>query len=116
MPLATLNVASPRQSPVVPLGHVSPGMRQLRGDSTPQYWANDSSSSYFKGSYIQEHPYDTDGGGSASNNNKSRNVRRSGPLDYSSGRKAEHTEGSSSTGISPLPRFAVSRSGPLMHK
>ncbi|CAI0401810.1 unnamed protein product [Linum tenue] len=120
MPLAMVNTASPRQSPAVSLGHASPGIRQLRGDSTPQYGVSDSSSSYFRGSYSQEHPYDTNGGGSVrsrnSDDNKSRNVRRSGPLDYSSSRKAKHTEGSSSTGPSPLPRFAVSRSGPLLHK
>ncbi|CAN1221198.1 Protein NAP1 [Linum grandiflorum] len=125
MPLAILNTASPRQSPAVPSGHSSPGIRQHRGDSTPQYGVNDTSGN-FKGSssYSQEHIYNTDSGtvrgnNNNNNNNKGRNVRRSGPLDYGSSRNVKHTEGSSgsaSTGPSPLPRFAVSRSGPLMYK
>ncbi|CAN1810290.1 Protein NAP1 [Linum perenne] len=121
MPLALLNTASPRQSPAVPSGHASPGIRQHRGDSTPQYGTNDTSG-YFKGSssYSQEHIYETESGSVRSrNSDKPRNVRRSGPLDYSSSRKVKHMEGSSgsgSTGPSPLPRFAVSRSGPLMYK
>ncbi|CAN1810287.1 Protein NAP1 [Linum perenne] len=93
MPLALLNTASPRQSPAVPSGHASPS---------------------------QEHIYETESGSVRSrNSDKPRNVRRSGPLDYSSSRKVKHMEGSSgsgSTGPSPLPRFAVSRSGPLMYK
>ncbi|CAN1327551.1 Protein NAP1 [Linum perenne] len=93
MPLALLNTASPRHSPAVPSGHASPS---------------------------QEHIYETESGSVRSrNSDKPRNVRRSGPLDYSSSRKVKHMEGSSgsgSTGPSPLPRFAVSRSGPLMYK
>ncbi|CAN1221200.1 Protein NAP1 [Linum grandiflorum] len=92
MPLAILNTASPRQSPAVPSGHSSPGIRQHRA---------------------------VRGNNNNNNNNKGRNVRRSGPLDYGSSRNVKHTEGSSgsaSTGPSPLPRFAVSRSGPLMYK
>ncbi|KAK6240355.1 hypothetical protein SCA6_005744 [Theobroma cacao] len=117
MPLALLS-ASPRHSPSVSLAHASPVMRQPRGDLTPQYSANDSG--YFKGSssYSQEHLYDAESGSLRSAANKHRNVRRSGPLDYSSSRKVKNPEGSASgsTGPSPLPRFAVSRSGPISYK
>ncbi|XP_021285978.1 protein NAP1 [Herrania umbratica] len=117
MPLALLS-ASPRHSPSVSLAHASPVMRQPRGDLTPQYSANDSG--YFKGSssYSQEHLYDAESGSLRSAENKHRNVRRSGPLDYSSSRKVKYPEGSASgsTGPSPLPRFAVSRSGPISYK
>ncbi|KAF2302744.1 hypothetical protein GH714_003197 [Hevea brasiliensis] len=116
MPLALLSV-SPRHSPAVSL-HASPSVKQPRGDSTPQYGTNDSG--FFKGSssHNQEHPYDTDSGSLRSTENKHWNVRRSGPLDYSSSRKTKFVEGSTSgsTGPSPLPRFAVSRSGPLLYK
>ncbi|XP_050231376.1 protein NAP1 isoform X2 [Mercurialis annua] len=117
MPLALPN-ASPRNSPAVSLSNASPMAKQPRGDTTPQYAANDSG--YFKGSssHSQERPYDTDSGSLRSNESKHWNVRRSGPLDYSSSRKVKFVEGSNSgsTGPSPLPRFAVSRSGPLMYK
>ncbi|KAK7837626.1 protein nap1 [Quercus suber] len=116
--LALLSV-SPRHSPAVSQSHASPVIRQGRGDSTPQYLTNDSG--YFKSassSYSQEHIYDNDSGNFRGNENKHRNVRRSGPLDYSSSRKVKHVEGSTSgsTGPSPLPRFAVSRSGPIAYK
>lgn len=116
-PLALLSV-SPRHSPVISLTHASPVLRQ-RGDSTPQYSAYDSG--YFKGgssSHALDNVYDTDSGSLRSAGNKQRNVRRSGPLDYSSSRKVKFVEGSTSgsTGPSPLPRFAVSRSGPLAYK
>ncbi len=115
--LALLSV-SPRHSPAVSLAHGSPVVRQGRGDSTPQYIANDSG--YFKGSssYSQEHLYDNDSGNLRGTENKHRNVRRSGPLDYSSSCKVKHVESSTSgsTGPSPLPRFAVSRSGPISYK
>ncbi|KAI5563277.1 hypothetical protein BDE02_15G105900 [Populus trichocarpa] len=90
MPLALLSV-SPRHSPAVSLSHTSPAVN---------------------------HFYDMDSGSLRSTDNKHRNVRRSGPLDYSSSRKVKLVEGSTSgsTGRSPLPRFAVSRSGPLMYK
>uniref|UniRef100_A0A2N9GBJ8 Uncharacterized protein n=1 Tax=Fagus sylvatica TaxID=28930 RepID=A0A2N9GBJ8_FAGSY len=108
--LALLSV-SPRHSPAVSLAHGSPVVWQGRGDSTPQYIANDSG--YFKGSssYGQEHLYDNDSGNLRGTENKHRNVRRSGPLDYSSSCKVKHVESSTSgsTGPSPLPRFAVSR-------
>ncbi|KAK9267322.1 hypothetical protein L1049_009746 [Liquidambar formosana] len=115
-PLALLNV-SPRHSPAVSLAHASPVLRQPRGDSTPQSSANDSG--YFKGS--STHSQDLHDPGSASLrsiDNKHRNVRRSGPLDYSSSRKVKFVEGSTSgsMGPSPLPRFAVSRSGPISYK
>ncbi|XP_037495205.1 protein NAP1 [Jatropha curcas] len=117
MPLALLS-SSPRHSPAVSLSHASPVVKQPRGDSTPQYGTNDSG--YFKGtsSLSQEHSYDTDNGNLHSTESRHRNVRRSGPLDYSSSRKVKLNEGSTSgsTGPSPLPRFAVSRSGPLLYK
>ncbi|KAA3466104.1 protein NAP1 [Gossypium australe] len=116
MPMALLS-ASPRHSPAMSLAHASPIMRQPRGDSTPQYSANDSG--YFKGSssHSQEQLYDAESANLRGVENKHRNVRRSGPLDYSSSRKVKY-EGSSSggTGPSPLPRFAVSRSGPISYK
>ncbi|KAK6931923.1 Nck-associated protein 1 [Dillenia turbinata] len=117
MPLAFLNV-SPHQSPAVSLTHASPAYRQPWGDTTPQSSVNNSS--YFKGSTrSQEHLYDTDSGSIRSVDYKHRNMRRSGPLDYTSGHgKMKFVEGStsSSTGPSPLPRFAVSRSGPISYK
>ncbi|KAK4254685.1 hypothetical protein QN277_010029 [Acacia crassicarpa] len=120
-PLSILS-SSPRHSPAILLSHGSPVIRQPRGDSTPQYGGNDSG--YFKGSssshgHEHHHLYEADSGGSRSMDNKHRNVRRSGPLDYSSSRsRAKFVEGSTSgsTGPSPLPRFAVSRSGPLAYK
>lgn len=116
-PLALLS-SSPRHSPAVSLAHSSPASRPLRGDSTPQYGANDSG--YFKGSssHSQDHHFDTDGGSLHSTESMHRNVRRSGPLGYSSSRKVKVPEGSSSErrGPTPLPRFAVSRSGPISYK
>lgn len=116
-PLALLT-PSPRYSPVVSLGHGSPAPRQPRGDTTPQYGSSDLS--YFKGSMMhsQSSIYDHDSGNSRSIETKHRNARRSGPLDYSSSRKVKFVEGSTSggSGPSPLPRFAVSRSGPLAYK
>ncbi|KAK1303703.1 putative protein NAP1 [Acorus calamus] len=106
---------SPKQSPLVSLTHSSPMVRHNRGDSTPQSSVYDSG--YFKpsSSQVQEPIYDVDGMGVRGE--KQRNTRRSGPLDYSSS-KVKFVEGSSSTvrGPSPLPRFAVSRSGPLSYK
>lgn len=116
IPLQLLSL-SPRHSPAVSLVHASPVSRHPRGDSTPQYSANDSS--YFKGSSSHSQDlYDADGGSLRSMDGKHRNVRRSGPLDYSSSRKVKFVEGSTSgsTGPSPLPRFAVSRSGPISYK
>ncbi|KAK7362524.1 hypothetical protein VNO77_04640 [Canavalia gladiata] len=116
-PLAILN-ASPRHSPAVLLAHASPVLRHPRADS-PQYYGQDSG--YFKGSssHSQEHLYDADIGSLRSMDNKQRNGRRSGPLDYSASRnRVKSVEGSTSgnTGPSPLPRFAVSRSGPIAYK
>ncbi|KAJ6764543.1 MEMBRANE-ASSOCIATED PROTEIN HEM [Salix koriyanagi] len=117
MPLALLSV-SPHHSPAVSQSHASPAAKHPRGDSTPQHSVNDSG--FFKGSssHSQEQLYDMDSGSLRSTDSKHRNVRRSGPLDYSSSRKVKFAEGSTSgsTGPSPLPRFAVSRSGPLMYK
>ncbi|PON42584.1 Nck-associated protein [Parasponia andersonii] len=117
-PQALLLGASPRNSPALSLAHGSPVVRQPLGDSTPQYSGNDSG--FFRGSssHGPEHVYDTDSGSLRSIENKHRNVRRSGPLDYNSSRKTKFVEGSASgsSGPSPLPRFAVSRSGPLAYK
>ncbi|KAL3344802.1 hypothetical protein AABB24_023977 [Solanum stoloniferum] len=113
-PLALLS-DSPRHSPAVSLAHSSPAMRQHRSDSTPQSNSNDSG--YFKpsSSHAQDQLYDAESG---SIENRSRNVRRSGPLEYSASRKLKHVDSSTSasTGPSPLPRFAVSRSGPISYK
>lgn len=105
---------SPRQSPAISLAHASPTSRQFRGDTTPQ--SNDSG--YFRSTRSQEQLYDADNLNLRAGDNKHRNVRRSGPLDYSSSRKVKFAEGSNSgtLGPSPLPRFAVSRSGPLLYK
>ncbi|KAM7270518.1 hypothetical protein ACFE04_029732 [Oxalis oulophora] len=115
MPLALLSNASPRHSPAVSLSHSSP--RQPRGDLTPQYSADFG---YYKGSssHGQEQLYEPDGGNPRGNENRAKNVRRSGPLDYSSSRKTKFVDGSASgsTGPSTLPRFAVSRSGPIHYK
>ncbi|XP_059657339.1 protein NAP1 [Cornus florida] len=116
--LALLSV-SPHHSPAVSLSHASPVIRHPRGGSTPQSSVNDSG--YFKASsmHIQDQFYDADSGSLQNMDNKHRNVRRSGPLDYSSSRnKVKFVEGSTSgsRGPSPLPRFAVSRSGPISYK
>ncbi|GER33167.1 Nck-associated protein 1 [Striga asiatica] len=118
-PLALLNL-SPRHSPAMSLAHASPSMRHHhpRADSTPQLQTNDSG--YFKPSSAHgpDH-YEADGFGPKSNYDaRNRNGRRSGPLGYSLSNKSKFVEGSTSgsTGPSPLPRFAVSRSGPLLYK
>ncbi|KAJ0982841.1 hypothetical protein J5N97_011096 [Dioscorea zingiberensis] len=104
---------SPRQSPAVSLAHSSPAIRHHRGDSTPQSSTFDSS--YF--SSHQQEEYDVDVKAKAGDK-QHRGMRSSGPLDYGSGRKVKFVEGSTSggQGPSPLPRFAVSRSGPLLNK
>lgn len=116
-PLALIT-ASPRHSPAVSLAHASPASRHTRGDSTPQHSINDSG--YFRGSLAhgREQYFDGDPGSTHSSDSRHRNVRRSGPLDYSTSRKVKAGEGSSSVGRgpSPLPRFAVSRSGPIYYK
>lgn len=115
-PLAVLS-GSPRHSPAMSLVHASPSLRQTRGDITPQSNMNDSG--YFKApSTHAQDQYETDNVSIRSIDHKNRNVRRSGPLDYSLSRKSKFAEGSTSasTGPSPLPRFAMSRSGPLLYK
>lgn len=104
MPLAILP-SSPH--PHSPAAHASPAFRH-------------DSSGHFKGSAsTQEQFYDQDVMGS---NNKLRNVGRSGPLDYHSSSRSKikygqgSTSGGSTGGPSPLPRFAVSRSGPISYK
>ncbi|KAK4487999.1 hypothetical protein RD792_003738 [Penstemon davidsonii] len=107
-PMALLS-ASPRNSPAVSLAHASPSMKHTS--------VNDSG--HFKPSSTHgQDQYDTDNVSMRSIDHKNRNVRRSGPLDYSLSRKTKFVEGSSSasTGPSPLPRFAVSRSGPISYK
>lgn len=115
MPLALLS-PSPHHSPAVL--YASPVTRQSRGETTPRYGAHDSG--YFKGSssHSQEQLYETESGSYRSMEMKARNTRSSGPLDYSSSRKVKYPEGSSlaSSGPSSLPRFAVSRSGPIAYK
>ncbi|KAK9156253.1 hypothetical protein Sjap_003733 [Stephania japonica] len=116
-PLALLS-PSPRQSPTISLVHSSPASWQNYGDSSPLSSTYDSG--YFKPSaHNQDQFYDTNSGSlHSSEHSKQRNTRRSGPLDYTTSRKVKFVEGSTSgsTGRSPLPRFAVSRSGPLLHK
>ncbi|KAL8508508.1 hypothetical protein ACS0TY_018943 [Phlomoides rotata] len=109
-PLALMS-GSPRHSPAMSLAHASPSLRQPRADGTPLSNANDSG-------YFKHDQYETDNVSLRSIDHKNRNVRRSGPLDYSLSRKTKFVEGSTSgsTGPSPLPRFAVSRSGPLSYK
>ncbi|KAL8167962.1 hypothetical protein V2J09_009461 [Rumex salicifolius] len=102
----TLPSASPRGSPAVPLNHASPAFRHpetLHGHSKAV------------SGYSQDQSFDAE---SRYSEPRHRNVRRSGPLDYGSSRKAKHSQGSGSgsLGPSPLPRFAVSRSGPLSYK
>ncbi|KAJ0982859.1 hypothetical protein J5N97_011114 [Dioscorea zingiberensis] len=105
---------SPRQSPAVSLAHSSPAIRHHRGDSTPQSKAH--SIPVISSSHQQEE-YDVDVKAKAGDK-QHRGMRSSGPLDYGSGRKVKFVEGSTSggQGPSPLPRFAVSRSGPLLNK
>lgn len=108
---------SPRQSPAVSLMHASPAVRQNRGDLTPQ--ANAYDSSYFIApTQRQEEGYGPESVRLKTGEKQQRKLRSSGPLEYSSSRKVKFVEGSSSggQGPSPLPRFAVSRSGPLLYK
>ncbi|XP_039139762.1 probable protein NAP1 [Dioscorea cayenensis subsp. rotundata] len=113
MAVVEILAPSPRQSPAVSLAHASPAIRHQRGDSTPQSSAYDSS--YF--SVHQQEEYDSDMKAKPGSKQHP-SMRRSGPLDYGSSRKVKFVEGSTSgsRGPSPLPRFAVSRSGPLLDK
>ncbi|KAJ4975907.1 hypothetical protein NE237_001013 [Protea cynaroides] len=118
IPLALLS-PSPRHSPALSVFHASPTFRHNRGDWTPQSGGYDSVNVKATSSRSQELIYDNDSRSQrGSDNNKHRNIRRSGPLEYSTSRKVKFVEGSTSasTGPSPLPRFAVSRSGPLLNK
>ncbi|RZC67779.1 hypothetical protein C5167_011465 [Papaver somniferum] len=116
IPLA-LQSPSPRLSPSVSLAHSSPAYRQNHGESTHSFATE---SIYSRSTtHGQDQPFDTDSGSVRSNDSgKHRNLRGSGPLDYSSSRKVKFAEGSTSgsRGPSPLPRFAVSRSGPIAYK
>ncbi|KAK8946950.1 putative protein NAP1 [Platanthera zijinensis] len=105
---AEIPLQSPRQSPLISLSHASPAStRQIRGDSTPNSGTYDP---IHHSSSIQRQEDAID--------KQQRSTRRSGPLDYTSSRKVKFADGSSSAGQgpSPLPRFAVSRSGPLLYK
>uniref|UniRef100_A0A1D1YCP6 Protein NAP1 n=1 Tax=Anthurium amnicola TaxID=1678845 RepID=A0A1D1YCP6_9ARAE len=107
---------SPRQSPIISLTHASPAVKHSHSGSS-QSGASDSN--YFTASgHRKEHLYDVDGSSHRDEDKQLRNVRRSGPLEYSSSRKVKFVEGSTSgtRGLSPLPRFAVSRSGPISYK
>ncbi|XP_057812053.1 protein NAP1 [Salvia miltiorrhiza] len=108
---------SPRHSPAISLAHGSPSLRQPRGDSTPQSNANEPVYPKASSTHGQDQ-YEMDNFSVRSIDSRNRNVRRSGPLDYSLSRKSKFAEGSTSasTGPSPLPRFAVSRSGPISYK
>ncbi|KAL4578105.1 hypothetical protein LXL04_014221 [Taraxacum kok-saghyz] len=111
-PMSLLSM-SPRSSPALSMGHSSPAVRNPYGDSTPQS-AHDSG--YFK-PHGHDQGYDN-GHAKSGDHGKHRNGRRSGPLDYSSSQKVKSSEGSTSgsRGPGPLPRFAVSRSGPISYK
>lgn len=120
-PATTLSLLaiSPHHSPAASLSHSSPVTRQPFGNSTPQSSLKDSG--YFKPSstHSRDQIHETDSGSIRSVQQKHhRNVRRSGPLDSGSSQHEKFVEGSTSrsTGPSPLPRFAVSRSGPLLYK
>ncbi|KAG6392165.1 hypothetical protein SASPL_146376 [Salvia splendens] len=109
---------SPRHSPAMSLAHGSPSLRQPRGDSSTPL-SNTHDSGYPKPSSTHgQDQYEMDSFGARSIDSKNRNVRRSGPLDYSQSHKSKFAGGSTSTstGPSPLPRFAVSRSGPISYK
>ncbi|CAM8940684.1 unnamed protein product [Rhodiola kirilowii] len=106
--LSSRGSSSPFMSPQLSSAHTSPMARQ-QSSSTDSWHLRGSSA------HSQDSIHDHENG---SADNKYRHARRSGPLDYSSSRsKMKHTEGSSSSrGPSPLPRFAVSRSGPISYK
>lgn len=103
--------ASPRSSPAVSLGHTSPAFRQAHS------MVDHSSYSKASSSHGQD-LYDADERIIQSTDQRSRNGRRSGPLDYTLSSKLKSTDGSASgrSGLSPLPKFAVSRSGPILYK
>ncbi|KAL9682957.1 hypothetical protein QQ045_014769 [Rhodiola kirilowii] len=106
--LSSRGSSSPFMSPQLSSAHTSPMARQ-QSSSTDSWHLRGSSA------HSQDSIHDHENG---SADNKYRHARRSGPLDYSSSRsKMKHTEGSSSSrGPSPLPRFAVSRSGPISYR
>ncbi|KAH9608316.1 hypothetical protein KSS87_007803 [Heliosperma pusillum] len=105
IPLALRNM-SPRSSPGVSLMHGSPALRQVRGEMAQSSGPG------------RDNSYDAESGSAQLNDKRYRNLRGSGPLEYTSSRKVKFSEGSASgsTGPSPLPRFAVSRSGPISYK
>ncbi|KAJ4785686.1 transcription activator [Rhynchospora pubera] len=117
-PDLTLTGPSPKQSPHISLSHASPAVRPGWVDNAPR-----SNNVYESGQYVSpahEETYEIDVGGKAKGGEKfMRSMRRSGPLDYSTSRKVKFAEGSSSSAVSgpsPMQRFAVSRSGPLLYK
>ncbi|KAF6160665.1 hypothetical protein GIB67_019605 [Kingdonia uniflora] len=114
LPPIPLLTPSPRQSPAVSFVHSpSPAFRQNRhGGLTPQMTSVTNDSGYYNNASSTH--FDTDGKKGDNHRNRS-----SGPLEYSSSRKGKSVQGSTSggsAGPSPLPRFAVSRSGPLPYK
>lgn len=105
---AEIPLQSPRHSPMISLSHASPASaRHIRGDSTPN-----------SGTYDPRHHSSPTQRQAEAIDKQQRSTRRSGPLDYTSSRKVKFADGSSSAGQgpSPLPRFAVSKSGPLLYK
>ncbi|KAL9241252.1 hypothetical protein vseg_015383 [Gypsophila vaccaria] len=116
--LLTLRNMSPRSSPGVSLMHASPALRQLRAE-TPHQHPDQSGYSKALSGVGRGHSYDDGCGSSQLNDKRYRNLRGSGPLDYTSSRKVKGNDGSASgstTGRSPVPRFASSRSGPISYK
>uniref|UniRef100_A0A7N0UFV9 Protein NAP1 n=1 Tax=Kalanchoe fedtschenkoi TaxID=63787 RepID=A0A7N0UFV9_KALFE len=99
--------SSPYLSPQLSTAHASPMARQ-------QSMTSDSGHLRGSSTHSQDSINDNE---NATSHHKQRNYRRSGPLEYSTNRsKMKHTEGaSSSRGPSPMPRFAVSRSGPISY-
>ncbi|KAJ3692681.1 hypothetical protein LUZ60_011776 [Juncus effusus] len=94
---SSLNNPSPKQSPLISLSHSSPAGRPGPYEPGPH-----------------EDVHEMKGG-----ERFLRSMRRSGPLDYSVSRKVNKGDGSGSSqvsGPSPMQRFAVSRSGPLLYK
>lgn len=117
-PDLTLTGPSPKQSPLISLSHASPTVRPGWVDAAPR-----SNNGHEQGQYVStshEETYEMDAGSKAKGGEKFlRSMRRSGPLDYSASRKVKFAEGSTSnatSGSSPMQRFAVSRSGPLLYK
>ncbi|CAA6671860.1 unnamed protein product [Spirodela intermedia] len=119
-PPASLDILcpSPRQSPHISLAHNSPRLRQNHSDlaqsSFQDYPGYHAAQGYRREATIL---YDVDG---AARRAEERQHRRQGaPADGGMGRKVKFVDGAASGsrgGLSPLPRFAVSRSSPAPNK